>query len=424
MNDNTIRFIVHYKGMINSDILCRAIEKVVSSVDILHSSFVVCKLGAYWKIHDDYSVEDYYKCVDIRENLYNNGNVICDKEDGIQCEDVLDKVAMQYAVEAVSHSGKTQLKCVLIRGKDESAVVLNISHLCVDGSDGKYLLYKVVEAYNLICKNGNADELVIKNENRSPKQVLDKFTKEEYKRLKKKEPSSKVQSGFTYPTTEDGHLNMVRKYISKDILAHVKESVREYNATINDVLITAFYHTYAEIEKLDKSTPISVMSMMDLRKHCIDGDSKGLSNISGRMPTVLKKGISDRMEDTLIEIVAQTSKVKEDPYAGLYGMPLMCTVMEKVPLSLMKKVAKNMYKSMVLGITNMGNISCSKLTLDDLVPDRGMFGGPLKKKPSMQISAISFDGEMALSVVGKYTDEDGKYLEDMLDMVAKKMNEI
>lgn len=51
----------------------------------------------------------------------------------------------------------------------------------------------------------------------------------------------------------------------------------------------------------------------------------------------------------------------------------------------------------------------------------GVFGGPLKKKPGMQMSIISFDGECVPATYGQMASEDAahvqRFLEDMVRVI-------
>ena len=49
-------------------------------------------------------------------------------------------------------------------------------------------------------------------------------------------------------------------------------------------------------------------------------------------------------------------------------------------------------------------------------------GGPLKKKPGMQISVMSFDGECTLAVVGVYTKEDAALLQNTQDRMEQEIS--
>ena len=52
----------------------------------------------------------------------------------------------------------------------------------------------------------------------------------------------------------------------------------------------------------------------------------------------------------------------------------------------------------------------------------GLFGGPLKKKPGMQISVIGFDGECVLAAVGVYTKDDAALLQSTLDRMEQEIS--
>ena len=63
-----------------------------------------------------------------------------------------------------------------------------------------------------------------------------------------------------------------------------------------------------------------------------------------------------------------------------------------------------------------------KYALVALIPNSGLFGGPLKKKPGMHVSVISFDGECVLAVVGVYTKEDAALLQNTLDRMEQEVS--
>ena len=69
---------------------------------------------------------------------------------------------------------------------------------------------------------------------------------------------------------------------------------------------------------------------------------------------------------------------------------------------------------MAVGLTNIGNIAGDVLSMGGKRPCSGWFGGPVKKKPGMQVSVMSLDGACALSVVGEYTEQDKQLIEKML----------
>ena len=399
-NDNTIRFMVRYPGRVASDVLRAATKKVIDSVDILHASFMVSDSDAYWMIHDDYEERDYFQIIDTA--------------------DAPHEVANTYALVSMKAKEKTKLRCYLVRGSKENVIVLLISHLCVDGMDAKYLLGKIVEAYNAILEKGTAEGIVVKNGRRDAAQIYDNVSKKDYRSLMKN-PISKIKTEFPYPTKEVGKPHLVKVSIPQEIMKKVIGRLELKEITLNDLLITSCYYAYASMPDKKQGEPMSILSMIDLRRHCAGGDSEGIANMTGALSTTLPIGLRENFSVTLDKIVAQTQAIKEDPLAGLEGMPLLHGAAKNLPMKMLLPIASKLYGSFSIGLTNLGNIENAFLSLGGMEPDFGLFGGPMKKKPGMQISVVSVDGSCTLCVVGECTDEDARLLEVMLKRVTEEV---
>lgn len=399
-NDNTIRFVLNYPGLIDADILCAAVRTVVESVDVLHGTFFTDGLGAYWKLNEGVDQSNYF--------LY------------VQTDGDPAVTANSLALLPVYSEDKVQIHCTLVQSEAASSLVVRMSHLVVDGGDGKYLLGKLVQAYNLISQTGKADTLEIKNGSRAPEKVYETVSKEDMKKLRSTSPSSTdIRSPYPYPTEEPGRNRMVQTLIPAQTMNAARRKAKAAGATVNDLLMAACYHAYAAL--VDSSAPMCINSTMDLRRHCKDGESEGLCNMSGSFMTVLENGCTGSFADTLHQVAEQTAKVKENPLAGLEGMPIVHSLARNMPIGLLLQMMGKVYGSAPVGITNLGNLKCGDYALGELCPAGGLFGGPLKKKPGMQISAISFDGECVLAVLGKYTAEDAAMLQQTLNEMANQI---
>lgn len=398
-NDNTIRFILHYPGIVDADILCKATKMLVDSVDILHGTFSANTMGAHWNINAEYEESSYFQFIETE------GNPMV--------------TACSLSLLPIIPEGKTQLRCSLVQSKTESAVVFNVSHLCVDGGDGKYLLGKLAEAYEIIYKKQHMC-LNVKNGSRAPEQIYGDISLKEYISLLKN-PIPGVKSEIAFATDDPGHICMMRVQISSEIMEKARNRAKAANATVNDLLLAATYHAYARMPEVSPNQPMSIMSMIDLRRHCKNGESEGLCNMSGSFPTVLHDGIGKEFADTLSMVAKQTCLSKEDPLAGMNGMPLLHGATRSLPMWLLLLIAGKVYGKFSVGLTNMGRFDCEELRLGACKPDEGFFGGPLKKKPGVQISAASFDGQCSLSIFGKYTREDTVLLQGMLDYIVEEI---
>lgn len=399
-NDNTIRFVLNYPGLIDPDVLCAAAKAVVESVDVLHGTFFSDGTMAYWHINEEVDSANYFHYIAV------------DGDPAV--------TAASLSLIPVYPEDKVQMHVSLVQSQTVSSVVVRMSHLVVDGGDGKYLLEKLEEAYRLILETGSAADLSVKHGSRAPEQVYEKLGIKDVKELYTGGPAT-VPTAYPYPTEGSGMARIVKSVIPAAVMDSARKKAKTVGATANDLLITAFYHAYAAMDGIDEHAAMSISSMMDLRRHLESGETKGLCNMSGALPTTLQNGIGSTFTDTLARVTEQTGKVKENPLAGLEGMPIMHGMVRSTPVWMTQLIIGKVYGNPSIGLTNLGNLRCADHALGELVPDGGLFGGPLKKKPGMQISAISFDGECVLAVVGSYTKEDAALLQSTLDKMKQEI---
>lgn len=90
-------------------------------------------------------------------------------------------------------------------------------------------------------------------------------------------------------------------------------------------------------------------------------------------------------------------------------------------MGVLSKIAGIVYGSFSIGVTNLGNLRGDFVKLGELIPDKVMFGGPLKKKPAMQVSIISLDGRCTLSATGDFMEEDANRIQELLDNMIKEI---
>ncbi len=401
-NDNTVRFVLNYPGIVDVDILRKAARAVVESVDVLHGTFFTEGISAHWKLNENLDESNFF----------------------LHVQTVGDPAvtANSLSLLPVYSEDKVQFHVTLVQSEEKSSVVVRMSHLVVDGGDGKYLLAKLVEAYDLIAREGNADALEVKNGSRAPEKVYDTVSKEDMKKLQKSSPSSTdVRSFYPYPNEEAGRNRLVLAKIPADVMNAARKKAKALGASVNDMMMAATYHAYAKLPGVDPAQPMSINSTMDLRRHCKDGESEGLCNMSGSFMTLLEHGCAGSFADTLADIARQTTKIKENPLAGLEGMPIVHSLARNMPIGLLLEIMGRVYGTAPVGITNLGNLKCADFALGGIVPNGGIFGGPLKKKPGMQISVISFDGECVLAVAVQCTDEDVTVLQGTLDAIVSEI---
>lgn len=399
-NDNTIRFVLHYPGMLDREALKTAAGALIGSVDVLHGSYIPGRFRAKWNIHTDIGDDEFFR--EVRS-------------------EALFETAAELALAPVLPESKAQVRVELVHNDRESCLVFGVSHLVADGRDSLYLLEKLCQAYERIRKEGTLAGFSVKNGSRAPEQAYAHLDKKAVRSLMKN-PVPAVKTVFPFPSGSPALPSMVHRSVSRETMAAARARGKAFGATANDILLAAAYTALAGTPGIGSSEGMSIMSMVDLRQNCPGGGKEGLANLSGSMPTVIRPGSEDFTE-ILQDVAGQTARAKADPLAGLAGLPLLHMLIRRMPNGLLLAAAEKFYGSMSVGLTNLGNLDRNKYVLDGIRPDGGWFSGPVKKKPAMQISAVSFDGTCVLSAAGDFNPEDRAILADFLDRMEQSIEQ-
>ena len=398
-NDTSIRFILRYPGFLDPDLLCAATKAVIDSVDVLHASFISNSQTCHWRVNEEYPVSDFFALA--------------------ECDGDPVKMASYLALEPIGHKDSCQVQVALVNGRESCAVVVRMSHLVVDGSDGKYLLNKLAESYRILEEGRDVALLQIKNGSRSSMNAYNELGIRELTSLAKM-PFSGVKTEYPFADPKShGPLRMLRCTIPAELLERARMKAKGEGASVNDLLLTACYRSYAQIT--GREGPMSVAGMMDLRQHCKDGVSEGLANMSGGLNTALDYVSGSSFSENLAVIAQQTREGKAEPFAGLEGLPMIHAATKTAPMWLLLKAADLVYSNLSLSLTNLGNIPCEPLSMGGMKPVEGVFGGPLKRKPSVQVGAASFDGTAELTILGDFVTEDLESLERFLGGIRREI---
>ena len=403
-NDNTMRFIIKYPGKLNADLLNKAIKILVQRVEILHSSFQANAFGTKWIVNKTYSEEKLVIVKNIEEDVW--------------------EAAKTASLQAIDYTEETQLQCILFQNEAESVLVLLVGHMCCDGRDAVYLMKKLIELYNQLLVGESTEQVKIKSGSRSIEQCYDgdnEMLGFDMDKIKK-EKSAEVKSSYRFLDDGEGEACLVMRRLSSDAIAKCRKLVE--HATVNDVILSAYYRTYVKQMKLSNDTPVGIASMMDLRRYITGGDSAGVTNLSGPISTSLACGIGDSFKHTLSTVVEQMNTLKNDNKAGMDFTLAIRKCYKIIPFPIIVAAGKKIYSNMSIGLTNIGNLKSEDLKMGEATPEDFCFAGPLKKKPALQISASGLDGEVRLCIASECTMEDKKQLEELLEMIDCEIKDV
>lgn len=204
------------------------------------------------------------------------------------------------------------VKVRLIRTAQRDTVCIKINHACCDGTGAKEYVNLLAEIYSNIT---SGDGLFIPIPGRRGRIDQDRLFNE----LGIKDPDSAWIPGsdITTPTWnfpwKHGSSSCTSSEICRlpgNMLKDMKAYGRERDATINDLILTAYYRTMLSMGQPEYGTPMEIPITIDLRRYLPDKKTEAIRNFSGSVSTKLSMFEDEPFADTLSRVVVMMNEIK------------------------------------------------------------------------------------------------------------------
>ncbi|MBN1290060.1 MAG: hypothetical protein JXA49_10550 [Actinobacteria bacterium] len=209
------------------------------------------------------------------------------------------------------------------------------------------------------------------------------------------------------------------------------EAVRSYgkshSATINDVIVTAFFRAVAGLGGLKDDTPHDVHITLDLRRFLPGGRGGGVCNLTSFMTPALYPHADSTFEQSLAQVRDSINRIKDvNPglgewlfidYVSIFGL--------RTYFSLAKKTLSRPLNSMRITpwVSNIGVLSRENLNFGDIGISDVDLSGPFMYPPGFMFVVGTFDGTMRLYINYCAATANRQVAEQFLDMLVKEIEE-
>lgn len=204
-----------------------------------------------------------------------------------------------------------------------------------------------------------------------------------------------------FPLTPDSIRDVsfiVKRKISREKLSKIKAKGKKLGATVNDMLLTAYFYSLYEIAHFKESESVCISCAIDLRRHLKDVSDEGLTNHTAWMQCRVPERGRDVFE-TLKYVIRLSNQFKNDKFMGLYGLPLLKLGYSIMPHAVSEEIIKNGHE-----------------------PVDGFMTGAVKYKPFVLLSATTLNGETTLSMCVRGNDEDKKIVEHFFGLMEQNLD--
>jgi len=292
----------------------------------------------------------------------------------------------------------------------------------LDGGDFKYFMKTLCKNYSDYVEK-NISPIELRQGSRSYEEVYSGFSQTEKRMAKNLYKNVCAKDDHRFPLTGDSIRDksfIARRKIDSERFAKIKSVGKKNGATINDVLLTAYFYSLYELAGYGENESVTISCAIDLRRHMKDVSDKGITNHTAFMQCSVPRRGRDIFE-TLQYVVHSSNKNKHDKFMGLYGLPLLKFGYSILPHTASEEIIKIGYSNPLLAMSNIGILEVDKLALAGHEPTDGFMTGAVKYKPYVLLSATSMRNEVTLSMCVRGNEQDEKIVSRFFDLMEKNL---
>ena len=402
-NDRMVHVRLDYDFVIDRETLKTVLICFFEKAPVLHSSFKDNKVAPYWTVKP-YRIDDVFT---------------------VSTPDDIDEAADEFLTGYIPPESDIQMKVALFIKDGKSTLCIIENHMCMDGGDFKYFMNALCENYNNYAEKG-ISPIDVREGSRSYEQVYNDFSRTEQRMAKNLYKNVNAKDDHRFPLTPDSIRDksfIAKRKISREKLSKIKTQGKKLGATVNDMLLTAYFYSLYEIANFKESESVCISCAIDLRRHLKDVSDEGLTNHTAWMQCRVPERGADIFE-TLRYVIRSSNQFKNDKFMGLYGLPLLKLGYSIMPHAVSEEIIKIGYSNPLVAMSNIGILKADKLALSGHEPVDGFMTGAVKYKPFVLLSATTLNGETTLSMCVRGNDEDKKIVEHFFDLMEKNLDEL
>lgn len=402
-NDRMVRGIFEYDSHIDEKALEAVLLCFCKASPVMHSAFRRGVFSHCW-VEKEFSTEDILQVEHTETPL---------------------ESARKFITGVLPVDGNIQFRIALFKSEDKSFLSVLTNHMYMDGGDLKRLMKNICSAYEACVKGEDFTSFSIAGD-RSFKTVYKDLPKSRrrHAKLLYSNPTLKHSKsiGLSKKSEEDLPF-IITKNIPIENFDRIKSYGKSRNATINDMVLTAFYMSLYECGYFPEYEDITISCAMDLRRYMNAPESTGITNHSSYITYTLN-GADKSFELVLKKVNEISQSYKSHPLTGLYGLPLLNMGFSCFPNIISDILVKKFYNNPSIAMSNIGLLKDEDYVLNGKAPVSAFLTGSVKFKPSIMVSLTTYKKTITLSMCAQGTSRDKLMLETLLESIAQKLSDL
>jgi NRPS condensation-like uncharacterized protein len=318
----------------------------------------------------------------------------------------------------------------LFRGmKDTLCVKMN--HVCADGAGTRNYAYLLVSIYNALGRDPGFVPKIDERE-RSMRSVLNKYglgmriglARAAMRFMRK--ANTQVGRSWQLPVKSSSNTRrtMAVRRIDEAWGIRITDIAKQHDATLNDMLLAAYFRTLFKIIPVDGSAPVPLQVSVDLRRYNpVTTDVIG--NLSSAIFAAIPPTSAEEFFKTLERVKEVMNRQKaRSPLVGAYaiGIPFRFMNYPKASAAMQQMTAGRANKGVAMPLlSNFGKLEPERLAFDGSDPTDAYITTPIMFPPYLMLGVTGYRGSLTLTS-GYCRDGVGNdSVERILDLVLEEL---
>jgi NRPS condensation-like uncharacterized protein len=379
VGDQQIHYVFHFSGQLDERRMARAMRLLMELEPTLGCRFVTTGGFPFWQRRKD--LDALTLCRVVKTNQP-------------------EAYMLAFAAEPTNPKVDPLVSACIFRAATDTLHV-RVNHVVTDATGARDICYLLAALYRRLEQQPEFFPKPNKG-SRSQQQLLKHLGAEALvKALVSARPSA-ITWGCPYV---EGDIEAERRFVLKHFAPERFAAIRDYGkargATVNDVLLAAFYRAMAASSKPHAGQAFNVMVPVNLRRFIPEGRTAAICNMTGAVFPSLEYEPGESFEGTLLRTRNAMNHFKAE-YPGV-GTIALFSMSAKTGFPLIEKAARKIRENTVktgksVGVlSNFGITEAARLNFGELEVVDSYALGPIVYPPGMFIAVSSFKERLTLS---------------------------
>ncbi len=301
-----------------------------------------------------------------------------------------------------------QIEAAVLREGEGDRLLIKLSHLVGDAGGIKETVELIADIYKRLEYDPGYVPRSNCSGSRCMRQVVKKVPWHAYPRILRNAMQELISNGLPSTTFALPSPNGPREgldYITVDLpderVARIAAYSRSFGATLNDILIAAFYRAGVDTGEWDGRKKLRLMTTVDLRRWYIpEGRGESIANLSTFEFVNLGRDLGTDFDDTLKRISRLTGR-RKNSWIGL-NMSIVLPALLALPHGWLMKALEKVASAFIMNgkfmpaLTNMGPIEPDRIRFGK-PPRRAWLLAPAPYPPNFVAGVTGYRGSLTLS---------------------------